>query len=254
MNHVSLAQSTAPRASARSPALPAWKRGFDLACCAAALPVLALGVLIMAVVTRLVSPGPVLFKQERVGHHGRRFMIYKFRTMKVSADTDGHAAYVRQLIAGGAPMTKLDGIGDSRLIPGGKLLRASGLDELPQMINVWLGDMSVIGPRPCIPGEFEAFGPEQRRRVEAVPGLTGLWQVSGKNRTTFEEMIRLDIVYAQTCRPALDLEILVRTPWVLIRQLAEACFGRRVAAPAQPVTQVSDPGQLPAYSILPNRS
>jgi lipopolysaccharide/colanic/teichoic acid biosynthesis glycosyltransferase len=210
-----------------------------------------MGVLVMTVVTRLVSPGPVLFKQERVGHHGRRFIIYKFRTMKVSADTIVHSAYVRQLIPGGAPMTKLDGLGDSRLIPGGRLLRASGLDELPQVINVWLGDMSVVGPRPCIPGEFEAFEPEQRRRVEAVPGLTGLWQVSGKNRTTFDEMIRFDVAYARTCNPWLDLEIIVRTPWVLIGQLNEAWRARRGAA-AEPRMPISAPKQIPSYPVLQN--
>jgi lipopolysaccharide/colanic/teichoic acid biosynthesis glycosyltransferase len=218
----------------------------------AGLPVLALGVLIMTAVTRLVSPGPVLYKQERVGHRGRRFMIYKFRTMKVSADPGEHAAHVRGLIAGEVPMTKLDRIGDNRMIPGGKVLRASGLDELPQLLNVWLGEMSMVGPRPCLPGEFEALAAEQRRRVEALPGLTGLWQVSGKNRTTFREMVRLDVAYAERLSPRLDLEIVLRTPWVLTGQLAEMWKGRRAAAPA--VGPKAGPEPLRSFSVLQDKS
>ncbi len=243
----------AAHASSRSRALPVWKRGFDLACCLAALPLLAMGVLVMAVVTRLFAPGPVLFKQERVGHQGRRFLIYKFRTMKVSAEVAVHAAYVQRLIAEGVPMTKLDRLGDSRLIPGGRLLRASGLDELPQLINVFLGEMSVVGPRPCLPAEFEHYLPEQRLRVEAVPGLTGLWQVSGKSRTTFGEMIRLDLAYARTRCPRLDLEIVLRTPGVLVRQLLEAGGGRSgAAAPAEAPMTAPDPSRTP--SIVPTKS
>jgi lipopolysaccharide/colanic/teichoic acid biosynthesis glycosyltransferase len=173
-------------------------------------------------VTKVISPGPILFRQERVGWRGRRFHLYKFRTMSVGADTAVHRSYVRQLMASNAPMVKLDARRDARLIPGGRWLRASGLDELPQLINVLRGEMSLVGPRPCLPGEFDHVAPtEGGARSDAVPGLTGLWQVSGKNRTTFQEMIRLDVHYARHVSLLLDLKIIVLTPLVLARQLSE---------------------------------
>jgi lipopolysaccharide/colanic/teichoic acid biosynthesis glycosyltransferase len=188
---------TAPVTAISSP-LPAWKRGIDLACCVAALPILAVCTLMMTIITKIVSPGPVFFRQERVGYKGRRFKIYKFRSMTLGADTSGHQSYYKDLIGTNAPMMKLDARGDSRLLPGAWLLRASGLDELPQLINVLRGEMTLVGPRPCIPTEYEQYVPWQLQRFDAMPGLTGLWQVSGKNRTTFEEMIRLDIKYSRS--------------------------------------------------------
>jgi lipopolysaccharide/colanic/teichoic acid biosynthesis glycosyltransferase len=128
-------------------------------------------------------------------------------------------------------MVKMDARGDSRLIPGGRLIRASGLDELPQIINVFRGEMSVVGPRPCVPYEYEQYLPWQRARFNVVPGLTGLWQVSGKNRTTFEEMIRLDLRYAETRSLWLDLKIMVLTLPALLAQLRGADSGR--GAPAE---------------------
>ena len=203
-------------------AMPAWKRSVDLLCGLLSLPVLAACSLTMLAVTRLISPGPIFFRQERVGWRGRRFHIYKFRTMTVGADTAVHQNHVRQLVASNAPMAKLDSRRDARLIPGGRWLRASGLDELPQLINVLRGEMSLIGPRPCLPGEFDHVGPsEAGERSDAVPGLTGLWQVSGKNRTTFQEMIRLDVHYARHVSLLLDLKIIVLTPLVLARQLTD---------------------------------
>lgn len=222
----------------RSP-IPAWKRALDLLAFAAALPLLALLTLVMTVVTRLVSPGPVFFRQERIGLNGRRFKIYKFRTMRVGADCTGHQAYLKELIGTNAPMVKLDARGDSRLLPGAWLLRASGLDELPQMINVLRGEMSLVGPRPCIPTEFEQYLPWQKRRCDALPGLTGLWQVSGKNRTTFEQMIRFDIQYARERSLALDLRIIFLTVPCLLGQVWETRVARRSAArPAAAVAPV----------------
>lgn len=167
------------------------------------------------------SPGPMLFKQERVGRNGRRFLCFKFRTMKVGASTAGHQQHLKNLIQSNTPMVKLDAKGDTRLIPGAWLLRASGLDELPQILNVLRGEMSLVGPRPCLPYEFEQFQSGQRARCEALPGLTGLWQVSGKNKTTFEEMIRLDIRYARTNNVWIDLGIMFRTIPALVEQVID---------------------------------
>jgi lipopolysaccharide/colanic/teichoic acid biosynthesis glycosyltransferase len=185
------------------------------------MPVLALSTLVMMIVMKICSPGPVFFTQERVGHRGRRFKIYKFRTMYVGADTAVHQAYFSELMGSRAPMVKLDACGDSRVIPFGRLIRASGLDELPQLINVLVGDMSIIGPRPCLTNEYEQYQPWQRARFNATPGLTGLWQVSGKNQTTFDEMIHMDIKYSETVSPFLDLRILLMTLPAIMTQISE---------------------------------
>jgi len=132
----------------------------------------------------------------------------------------------------GAPMTKLDGKRDSRLIAGGWLLRATGLDELPQLINVWRREMSFVGPRPCLPYEYEKYEAWHRKRFHAVPGLTGLWQVSGKNRTSFEQMIRLDIRYAEKQSLLLDLWIIALTPTALVTQIADTAVARRACPPS----------------------
>jgi lipopolysaccharide/colanic/teichoic acid biosynthesis glycosyltransferase len=199
-----------------------------------ALPVLSISALLMAVVIRFGSPGPLFFRQERIGFRGRRFMILKFRTMAVGSDQTIHADHFKALMTSGAPMVKLDSRRDSRLIPGGWMLRASGMDELPQIINVLRGDMSLVGPRPCIPGEFEKYQPAQRERVDALPGLTGLWQVSGKNRTTFEEMVRLDIHYVRHISLPLYLKIILLTPWALAVQIYDTRRNRKSSAFAAP--------------------
>ena len=129
-------------------------------------------------------------------------------------------------------MTKLDARKDPRLVPLGSLLRVTGLDELPQIINVLRGEMSLVGPRPCIPYEYEAYQPWQRRRFDAVPGLTGLWQVSGKNRTTFNEMIRLDIAYSERLNLWLDLQIILKTLPALWQQCLDSRAQKRRPAGA----------------------
>src|SRR6185436_16766668 len=159
--------------------VPAWKRALDITCIVVALPVLMPVFLLLAAGIKCVSPGPVLFLSERVGYRGRRFICFKFRTMKVDADCDAHRRHLADLMRSDAPMVKMDAKGDPRLIPLGKILRASGLDELPQLLNVLGGEMSLVGPRPCLPYEFEGYLPEQKRRFNTLPGLTGLWQVSG---------------------------------------------------------------------------
>jgi lipopolysaccharide/colanic/teichoic acid biosynthesis glycosyltransferase len=179
----------------------------------------------------VVSAGPILFRQERVGHFGKVFLCYKFRTMFIGADTVSHQGHLHQLIQSDAPMTKMDARGDSRIIPFGRWLRASGLDELPQLINVLRGEMSLVGPRPCLPYEFEKYLPEQRERLDAAPGLTGLWQVSGKNKTTFSEMIRLDIRYARTQSFWLDCRIILKTFPAMLGQFFEMLEHKK--SPAQ---------------------
>jgi lipopolysaccharide/colanic/teichoic acid biosynthesis glycosyltransferase len=208
------------------------KRVFDIAGAVLGLLVLAPLLLVIAVLVRLQSPGPVLFTQERIGLLGRPFRCYKFRTMRVDSDTAVHHRHIRRLMEEDAPLAKLDDGADPRLLSFGRLLRRSGLDELPQLWNVLKGDMSLIGPRPCIPYEYADLRRWQRRRSDAVPGLTGLWQVSGKNRTTFNEMMRLDIRYARRRSLRLDLAILWRTVPAIVRQMRDGFVGQGRREPA----------------------
>ena len=159
-------------------------------------------------------------------------MCLKFRTMKVDADSSAHRHHARQLIQSHDPMVKLDNQKDPRLVPLASVLRAGGLDELPQILNVLRGEMSLVGPRPCIPYEYEVYEPWHRRRCDALPGLTGLWQVNGKNRTTFEEMIRLDIEYAERLSFWLDLKIILRTVPALWGQYSDLREAHRQGAEA----------------------
>jgi lipopolysaccharide/colanic/teichoic acid biosynthesis glycosyltransferase len=201
--------------------LPRWKRALDVGFILLILPVLLpLGALI-AVIIRLVSTGPVLFQQERVGHLGKRFLCLKFRTMFVGSDTGIHQGHLSHLLKSDAPMVKMDVHGDARIIPFGLLLRSSGLDELPQLINVLRGEMSLVGPRPCLQYESDNYLSWQKERFAAMPGLTGLWQVSGKNRTTFIEMIQFDIQYARNKSLWLDLKIILKTIPALMIQMWE---------------------------------
>ena len=202
--------------------IPGWKRLFDITCIVLTLPIwLPLLVMVMAWI-KLVSPGPIFYRQQRVGYRGRRFMLFKFRTMHVNAETRTHEEYFAHLMNTDSPMTKLDALDDNRLVGGGRLLRASGLDELPQLINVLRGEMSLVGPRPCLPNEFMRYTPAQRGRVNALPGLTGYWQVNGKNKTTFSEMIAMDIFYSENMSVALDLGIIAKTIPALVMETLES--------------------------------
>jgi lipopolysaccharide/colanic/teichoic acid biosynthesis glycosyltransferase len=201
--------------------IPLWKRVLDLGCLLLALPTLLPLMLSIAVFIKIVSPGPIFFRQERIGFMGRRFKILKFRSMKVNAEINSHQSHLKDLIHSNTPMTKMDSKGDPRVIPCGALLRSSGLDELPQLINVFTGQMSLVGPRPCTEYEYEQFQPWHKQRFRALPGLTGLWQVSGKNKTTFNEMINLDIFYANNSSLWFDLKIMLRTFPVLFGQIRE---------------------------------
>ena len=179
--------------------------------------------LLIAAAVKLSSPGPIFFRQQRVGRYGKPFTFLKFRSMYVDNDATVHKEYVTQLIAGCAVLHPChpgeDGIGvykltnDKRITRIGAFLRRSSIDELPQLLNVLGGEMSLVGPRPAIPYEVAAYQTWHRRRVlEVKPGITGLWQVNGRGRVKFDEMVRLDLRYAKNWSPWLDLKILLRTP------------------------------------------
>jgi exopolysaccharide production protein ExoY len=207
------------RAFPREP--PGWKRVLDLTCILLSLPCWLTIMIGIAVWIKIASPGPILYRQERVGYRGRRFMMFKFRTMKVNVDTICHEHHLERLIQANCPMTKLDASGDPRIIRGGRILRATGLDELPQLFNVLRAEMSLVGPRPCTPHEFQRFQAWQQERVNAPPGLTGYWQVHGKNKTTFSEMVEMDIFYARKMLLRRDLAIMLRTLPAITMQLLE---------------------------------
>ena len=221
--------------------MPRWKRALDLAVAVLALPALAMAALLVAGLQAWVSPGPLLFHQTRVGLLGRPFTLRKFRTMHPDADETEHRRHLERLTASGEPLRKLDAGRDARVFPGGRVLRASGIDELPQLLNVLRGEMSVVGPRPSLSYELGLHPRAQRARVAVHPGLTGLWQVCGKNRTTFRTMLALDLRYARRRSPALDLAIIALTPLALLREVADARRSRPSAATPSPRRPASLP-------------
>jgi len=218
----SLGEETSAGTSRPGQRQPTWKRVLDLAVLGLCAPIL---LPVFAVVTswiKLTSKGPVLFRQDRVGQGERLFTLCKFRSMRVNADTSAHEFHLEQLVKSDGPMIKLDALGDSRLIPGGHLLRASGLDELPQIFNVLRGEMSLVGPRPCTLKEAQLYRKDQKKRFQVLPGLTGYWQVHGKNRTTFTEMVALDDFYVDHRSLLLDVGVILRTPLVLLAQISRS--------------------------------
>jgi lipopolysaccharide/colanic/teichoic acid biosynthesis glycosyltransferase len=226
-------------------AIPAWKRALDVIAILLALPCVLPVAVVIALVIRATSAGPILFQQERVGCRGRRFMCLKFRTMFCGAETATHQGHLKNLMDADVPMVKMDARGDARIIPFGKILRSAGLDELPQLINVLKGEMSLVGPRPCLPYEAEQYLPWQQERFNAAPGLTGLWQVSGKNRTTFTKMIQLDIEYSRRKNLWLDLVIIFKTVPALLVQMWDMRQQKKSRVPAT----VSAESALPARLI-----
>jgi lipopolysaccharide/colanic/teichoic acid biosynthesis glycosyltransferase len=214
--------------TAASPQIPTWKRLLDLSLILLTMPLWLPVVLFLTLWIKCVSPGPIFFRQERIGYRGKRFMILKFRTMKVNVETQTHERHLEQLMHANRPMTKLDASGDPRIIAGGRLLRAMGLDELPQLFNVFRGEMSLVGPRPCTPHEFARYQSWQQERVNAAPGLTGYWQVNGKNKTTFTQMINMDIYYSKNMSMRLDLLIIVKTFPAILAQVIETRLASRV--------------------------
>ena len=191
------------------------KRAMDMAGSLFALLLLWPIFLLVAAAVKYSSPGPAIFRQQRVGRYGQPFTFLKFRSMYISSDSAPHREYVKDFIANkaAAPNGIYKLTDDARVTPLGRLLRKTSLDELPQFWNVLRGEMSLVGPRPPLAYEFESYASWHRRRVlEVKPGITGLWQVSGRSRTTFNEMVRLDLTYARQRSFWLDLKILLRTP------------------------------------------
>jgi lipopolysaccharide/colanic/teichoic acid biosynthesis glycosyltransferase len=196
------------------------KRVMDVVGAGAALLVLSPIFLVLAALVKLTSKGPVFFRQQRVGRYGVNFEFLKFRSMFVSTDAAIHKEYVKNFIAGKAAAAGDTGekvvykiTNDPRVTWVGRIMRRTSLDEIPQFWNVLRGEMSLVGPRPPIPYEIEAYDIWHRRRLlESRPGITGLWQVHGRSKTTFDEMVRLDLQYSRTWSPMLDVKILLQTP------------------------------------------
>lgn len=196
------------------------KRAIDLLGSAFAL-IFLFGILLpIALLIKLTSKGPVLFRQTRIGQHGKAFTFLKFRSMYVNNDATIHKDYVTRFIAGQTELNSTDGkpgvykiTNDPRVTPLGRFLRKTSLDELPQLLNVLKGEMSLVGPRPPVPYEFQHYDLWHRRRIlEIKPGLTGLWQVNGRSRTSFDDMVRLDLQYAAEWSLWLDFKIFFLTP------------------------------------------
>jgi lipopolysaccharide/colanic/teichoic acid biosynthesis glycosyltransferase len=200
------------------------KRILDVAGSLAALLALSPVLLAVAIAIKLTSKGPVLFKQARIGQYGKWFTFLKFRSMYSGSDPKIHQEYIKRLISGGGDCKQADGnggayklTGDPRITPIGHFLRRTSIDEFPQFLNVLRGDMSLVGPRPPIPYEIEEYDLWHRRRfLEVKPGITGLWQVGGRSKLKFDEMVRLDLRYAKDWSLALDLKILLQTPGAVL--------------------------------------
>ena len=199
--------------------IPIWKRAMDIGGAIIGLIVFSPILIFTSILIKIVSPGPVFFKQERVGYGGKIFMMWKFRTMKVNADVSGHHKHIRNLLANDIPMKKLGN--DPRIIPFGRAMRMSAIDELPQLINVLRGEMSLVGPRPDVLYAVGDYHSWHFARFNSVPGLTGLWQVSGKNNTTYLEMMRLDLTYDSNRSFWFDLNIILRTVPSIIAHIKE---------------------------------
>jgi lipopolysaccharide/colanic/teichoic acid biosynthesis glycosyltransferase len=198
----------------------ALKKALDVSGSLAALILLSPLFIIISILIKLTSPGPVFFRQKRIGQFGKEFTFLKFRSMYVNSDPGIHQEYIRRLID--RKVDESDGVYklkcDPRVTRIGRFLRKSSLDELPQFINVLRGDMSLVGPRPPIPYEFEEYSLWHCRRVlEAKPGITGAWQVGGRSRTTFDEMVRMDLRYISDQCLWLDIKILLKTPFAVLR-------------------------------------
>jgi lipopolysaccharide/colanic/teichoic acid biosynthesis glycosyltransferase len=209
-----------------APRMPAWKRTVDITGALLGFILVLPLFLIIGILIKIVSPGPVFFKQDRVGYTGKKFTIYKFRTMKVNSDSSAHQKHVAKLMKEDKPFMQIEN--DARIIPLGNILRNTFLDELPQLINVLTGEMSLVGPRPDLTYAVPDYELWQCARFNSVPGMTGLWQVSGKNKTTFKEMVRHDITYCLQKSFWLDVKILLLTVLTLIRQTKNGLLKKRI--------------------------
>lgn len=214
--------------------LPMWKRSMDIIGATLGLLIFSPLFLLLTLYIKVVSHGPGIYSSRRVGYGGQEFTMFKFRTMHVGGDSAIHSEHVKSLIresresSGGSekPMEKLDK--DPRLIPLAVLIRKTCIDELPQFMNILLGDMSLVGPRPALRYETDEYLVWHRTRMNVVPGMTGLWQVSGKNCLTFREMVALDIRYSRALALSLDLKIIALTMPAILLQIADYLAGGRV--------------------------
>ncbi|KAA3620031.1 MAG: sugar transferase [Calditrichaeota bacterium] len=197
--------------------IPAWKRTVDLLGASLAILLLFPLFILSILIIKIVSPGPVLFKQIRTGYLGKSFVIWKFRTMHLNADSGLHATQIRNEIKNDLELKKVEN--DPRIFPFGNFLRNSCIDELPQLINVIRGEMSLVGPRPELPYAVDEFQRWHCARLDVLPGMTGLWQINGKNSTTFTEMIRYDIEYGQQLSFTLEIKILLLTIPAILKQV-----------------------------------
>jgi exopolysaccharide biosynthesis polyprenyl glycosylphosphotransferase len=204
-----------------------YKRGFDVVASLLGLLFLTIPFAIIALLIKLTSKGPVFFKQVRIGKDGKPFNFYKFRTMYVNNDDSIHREFTKKLIAesknghgelsktlineGGELQQVKKIVNDPRITPIGRFLRKTSLDELPQLFNVLKGDMSLVGPRPCLPYEWEEYEAWHKRRLSVTPGCTGLWQVSGRSAVGFNDMVILDLYYIENMSPLMDLKIIFKT-------------------------------------------
>jgi lipopolysaccharide/colanic/teichoic acid biosynthesis glycosyltransferase len=220
----SAGQARADAPDAFSIAVPAWKRALDVTVSLLAFLLLWPVFLASAIYIKLVSPGPVLFRQMRVGRGGKLFHFVKFRTMRPNNEAE-HRQHILARMRTGESLAKLDDK-DPRIIPGGKILRKLCIDELPQLLNVIKGDMSLVGPRPCVPYEAQEYLIWHRHRFDVLPGMTGLWQVSGKNSLTFAQMIRLDIAYSERMSLLFDLKIILKTIPAIAKMVIEGIAKR----------------------------
>jgi lipopolysaccharide/colanic/teichoic acid biosynthesis glycosyltransferase len=212
---------TSDLAAARARVMPVIRRGLDLVLSLTALLVLSPLIVLAAIAVRLDSPGPVVFRQRRLGRDMRPFTVLKFRTMRADADSAPHREYTKQLITStdAKPSGGLYKLAvDDRVTRVGRRLRGWSLDELPQLINVIKGEMSLVGPRPVLEYEVAHYADWYMGRFAVKPGLTGLWQVSGRNERSYEEMVRFDVEYAERRTMLLDLRILIKTVWVVLRR------------------------------------
>lgn len=211
--------TAASQALASRPGLTG-KQVFDFAGAALLLIMAAPLMLVAAALVRLTSPGPALFCQTRIGLKGRPFTMLKFRTMYTGSDDARQRELNTRELRGEEGCAGRDGIfkldDDPRITPVGQFLRKYSIDELPQLFNVLRGEMSLVGPRPSLPWEVDLYTAEQRRRHDCLPGLTGLWQVSGRNRRSMQEMLDLDLAYVKSRSMRLDVWILLRTPYAVL--------------------------------------
>jgi exopolysaccharide production protein ExoY len=209
---------------------PNWKRILDVTLVVLGAPLVLPVMLLVALIIRLVSKGPILFRQQRIGYLGKPFTVLKFRTMHAGADPKLHQEHIGKLIARNLPLTKLDQAGDKRLIPFGGALRAACLDELPQLINVLRGEMSLVGPRPCLDYEYQQLLPWHKQRFSTPPGMTGLWQVKRRAGTSFLQMMQMDLHYAANRSLWLDVMILLETIPAVFEQVRDSGAMKRLRA------------------------